>query len=63
MLLEMCVLCFRVLSEVGKELDTQQTSVVAKQAREVEFLKQKTTQYHKLVSNMKVYLEHMHAHS
>lgn len=49
-----CMSC-RVLGEVAEELRSQQATV-AKQAREVEFLRQKTSQYHKLVSGLKVCL-------
>ena len=43
----------RVLGEVAKELKQNQATTVAKQMREAEFLKQKSGQYHKLVSTLK----------
>lgn len=43
----------RVLVEVAKDLRTQQSSTVAKHTSEAQFMKQKTHQYHKLVSTMK----------
>ena len=45
----------RVLGEVAKELRAEQSSIVAKQTSEAQFLKQKAHQYQKLVSTMKVY--------
>ena len=45
---------YRVLEEVAKEMESDSVSIVAKQMKETEFLKQKSNQYHKLISAMKV---------
>ena len=47
------VLCFRVLAELGEEMNAQ-APVIAKQKKESEFLKQKAGHYQKLVSTMTV---------
>ncbi len=42
---------YRVLGEVAEELKVQ-VPTVAKQIKETEFLKQKTKQYHGLITSM-----------